>query len=566
MAMLDKNSLHQKALKIGRAGYFFYSPDSSEFEIFGDFLFDNLTQSELETIKKRGFWPLIAEEERSKIRSKWNNCIMDQKAFSEITRISTERKGDLWVRFHTEPKQGAFACFFVDVTEQIETQLKLTQAKQALEKTLREKNYLLGRISHEIRTPMNAVIGIADALVYQNIENPIKSKLELIQSSADNILRILDRTLDATKLDAELHSLSPSSGDPADVVRKVCELWADKAKSNSTSIVCHIEENVPNSINFDKHRYEQCLNNLISNAVKFTKDGTIGVVLTVMEKVGQQRLVLAVKDTGIGMSASQQAKVFDAFQQADTSISSRFGGTGLGMNITKQLAELMDGNISVRSEEGKGSTFVLWIPVESGDAEDNPISTNSEHIEGAVGFDVENLDGPMEVETTVAMEEPPLNLLDQVVQEFSQKNKKYERLKVLIADDNPTNHVVVQSILEGTVGEIYTADNGQEVLDILSVQDIDIILMDIHMPVMDGIETTLAIRASDKPWKDVSIIALTADPQYQQKRVCLNIGMNEALGKPVKVAEILAAFDTVLDEKLSNSEPSDISIEIKEAV
>jgi len=231
---------------------------------------------------------------------------------------------------------------------------------------------------------------------------------------------------------------------------------------------------------FDSLRYEQCLNNLISNAIKFTPNGTVKVILTtVVSEDGSARLVLAVKDNGIGMATDQQKQIFDPYTQADTSIARRFGGTGLGMTITKEIIELMGGAVSLRSESGKGSVFVITLP-----------------------FDINEED----------------------------------------RDLNNTSSGVLVSL----VGEILTAHDGQQAINILETTEVDLVLMDIHMPVMDGIEATLAIRGRSEPWADIKIIALTADPQYQQKRLCRNIGMDEALAKPVKLVELLEAFDSVL--------------------
>ena len=184
------------------------------------------------------------------------------------------------------------------------------------------------------------------------------------------------------------------------------------------------------------------------------------------------------------------------------------------MTITKEIIELMGGSISVRSQLGKGSVFVLSLPY------------------------TEN--------TEEAFEEDCNHLVDQLLEEAQPEPTSYSKLKILVADDNSTNHMVVMSLIDSLVAEVHLASDGQQAIDILKTTDIDIVLMDIHMPVMDGIEATLSIRSSEESWADVRIIALTADPQYQQKRLCKNIGMDEALAKPVKLSDILEAFDNVL--------------------
>jgi len=215
------------------------------------------------------------------------------------------------------------------------------------------------------------------------------------------------------------------------------------------------------------------------------------------------------------MTVEQQKQIFEAYTQADKSIASRFGGTGLGMTITKEIIELMGGFISVRSELGKGSVFALTLPFES------------------VANDIaaQNSDA----------------LVEQLLEKAKPEPTNYSNLRILVVDDNATNHMVISSLLESLVAEIHLANDGQQAIDILKTRDIDVVLMDIHMPIMDGIEATLSIRGADAPWSDVLIVALTADPQYQQKRLCKNIGMDDSLAKPVRLADILQALDNVLE-------------------
>jgi CheY-like chemotaxis protein len=214
------------------------------------------------------------------------------------------------------------------------------------------------------------------------------------------------------------------------------------------------------------------------------------------------------------MTPDQQKQIFEAYTQADKSIARRFGGTGLGMTITKEIIELMGGSISLRSESGKGSVFALTLPIE----EIKPKATKQQSEA----------------------------LVDQLLEKAMPEPSKYADLRILVTDDNATNHMVVSSLLESLVGEIHIASDGQQAIQVLETTPIDIVLMDIHMPVMDGIEATLAIRGRPESWSDVLIIALTADPQYQQRRLCKNIGMDDALAKPVKLVELLRAFDNVL--------------------
>ncbi len=530
-----KEEVFKMALELGKSGYCSYNFDTEEIGLNSQYLKDLVTQEEYAEIKENGFWALIHSDDMPDAKIVWENAMRKRIPYDRTVRVKINKTELRYFRFLAKPlvTEGGrltnVVCFFEDVTSELALQEDLRQAKDQAEKTLQAQNNFLARLSHEIRTPMNAVIGITDALVQHSPDPSITSKLQLIQSSADNIMNILDGTLSHTTLDADKLMLDPKPGNPRETVKGICELWGPQAQKNGTTIRCHIDDKTPEKVTFDRFRYEQCLNNLLSNAVKFTPNGVIHVILTLAGEDGPKpRLVLAVKDTGIGMTEEQQSRIFEAYAQADSSISSRFGGTGLGMNIAKRIIEMMGGSITVKSEMGKGTIFALSLPVE------------------------------IEKKVVAKPETAEDSIVDHIFTKSEKEASPYETLKVLVADDNPTNHLVVESLLQSVVGKIYKANNGQEVLDILEVQDIDIVLMDIHMPVMDGIEATLAIRSSPKHWSDILIIAVTADPQYQQLRLCKNIGMDESLAKPIKLTSILEAFDRVLNLDRSNAPYKDI--------
>ena len=507
------------ALEIGKSGYFYHVMETDQTFTQSTYLDQLLTPNEMALVRSKGFWPIIHSDDKAKAMTIWRTTVLNGKSAELAVRIVTENHDDKTFRFNIRPslsnngKPIRLIGFFEDVTHEFNVRRAMKSAQQSTEQALQSKTQFLARISHEIRTPMNAVVGIADALIHHNKNPDIIPKLELIQNSAGGILNILDDTLNHTKLDSEHFSLDAKAGNPAQSVEYICALWQSKAEANNTTISLKIEDSVPREMIFDKHRYEQCLNNLLSNAIKFTPDGKIDVVATRIDKNGKPSLVVAVRDTGIGMTVEQKTRIFEPFKQADESISRRFGGTGLGMNITKSLIERMGGQILVKSEIGKGTIFVLSLPIELKEQKHNNATES---------------------------------LFEKIMAENSEPETPYQKLRILVADDNPTNHIVVKSLLDGMVSEIYTANDGQDVLDILQTREIDIVLMDIHMPVMDGIEATLAIRSSHEPWSDVKIIAVTADPQYQQQRLCMNIGMDFAVAKPVKLVDLLEAIDQVI--------------------
>jgi len=528
---VTQNYIEDYALKLAldsnNSGYGIYRQDTGKFTIHGDVLRNHFSDDITTDLTLTSLVTLIHPDDYNKCLLGWQKGMTDGEPWEITYRMVTDTGRSIWIKGHYTPqnsKDGNLThviCFFTDITDTIRIQTELRQETDRTQNALKAKNDFIGRLSHEMRTPMNAVIGIADALVHHHNDPTIKPKLELIQTSAEKILRILDETLQHAKLEEHKVELNLRLTSPSKCVETLCHLWEEKAVKSNIKLSHQIDANVPSEINFDDFRFEQCLNNLLSNAIKFTAGGEIKVIQTVVTKGGQSYLITAVKDNGIGMTPIQQANIFEAFTQADRSISGRFGGTGLGMNITKNIIELMGGRISLNSVPGEGSVFALSLPITLAPAAPKADATKNINR----------------------------SLVDTLLEDNAPEPSQYDDLRILVVDDNPTNHLVVKSLLESLVGKIITANNGVEVIQVLETQEVDLIFMDIHMPLMDGIETTLAIRSCDEVFTNVPIIALTADPQYQQKRLCKNIGMNGALAKPVKLSDLLGEMDKVLERQ-----------------
>ena len=528
---ITESHVRKHALKVALdssdSGYIMFDIESRKFHDVGNFASRKHCNGLARRLLNEPMKNVIHPEDYGKLRSVWKQAEANKEPWNGTFRILDDHADTIWVKVLATPQISesgvitSYIFFYSQVTSQLRVQDDLRKAIEQSEKSLSAKNAFLGRLSHEIRTPMNAVVGIADALIHHDGNPKILPKLELIQSSAEKIIRIVDESLEHTKLAEAKIQLDPNPASPREAVETVCALWEQKAVENDIDLQCKIDPKVPDTIIFDTHRYEQCLNNLISNAVKFSPGGKIQVVLTTLETKGQDYLIAVVKDTGIGMNEAQLANLFEAYTQADKSISGRFGGTGLGMNITKQLIELMGGKITAKSEIGSGTTIALTLPIKAERREED----RRQNTSGA--------------------------LLDDILESAAEPESEYSALKMLVVDDNPTNHMVVSSLLGSLVKHIDVAENGVEAIDALKKAEgenaqYDIVLMDIHMPIMDGIEATLAIRGGKEPFTDIPIIALTADPQYQQRRLCKNIGMDDALAKPVKLTELLGAMDGVL--------------------
>ncbi len=563
------------AMRVGAAGYWSYNLETQTWHLSSENMIETFGEDRIKKAQDEGIDYLLHPDDVEACRKAWSNSLTQKENWDIKTRMIDKNGKVLWCRGYGIPRLAengrvvSVFCYYIDISEEVRLQKEQKLAMKTAQKALHAKNNFLAHLSHEVRTPMNAVIGISDALIFHHSDPEITPKLELIQNSAEKILRIVDETLTHSKLEEGKVSLDPTPTSPAKCVENVCKLWEVQAKKNDVNLSCRIDPNLPEMMTMDGYRYEQCLNNLLSNAIKFSENGNIQVLLARVKKnADEDSLVLAVKDDGIGMTKEQQTHIFDAYTQADKSISSRYGGTGLGMTITKQIIEMMGGTIKVKSELGKGTVFVIAIPFKDEASTITPeTKSDTQDNNERLPIDTPETIAPTRVAEQTIQSESKRQPIDTSEQERNQSNslssdlvtsmlnkakpKKtaYSDLRLLVVDDNATNHMVVSSLLDSVVGSIATANDGAEAIERLEGQEFDVVLMDIHMPVMDGIEATLSIRSSDARYSEVPIIALTADPQYQQKRLCVNIGMDEALAKPVKLAEILAAFDTVLGEK-----------------
>lgn len=561
---LKKRAL-DTALQVGQSGYWYYNLSSNEFHIRADSLQEHFSSTSFEKLRAEGFMHVVHPDDRILARK-----LMDQAIKTCVPQVATVRiicddSVEHWLKTHVMPnidesgKVQALSCFFTTTTQQVRIEQDLREAQSETEAALKAKNEFLGRLSHEVRTPLNAVIGMADALVHNCKDDTIRPQLLLIQNSAEKVMEMVDGTLEHTKLADDAVELNLRECSPGDLVTTVCQKWKDKAALENTHLSFAIHPDVPEMMEFDDYRYEQCLSNLLSNAIKFTPGGKVNVILAPKGNGHKRQLVLAVRDNGIGMTKESLSYIFQPFKQADKSISGRFGGTGLGLSIVKDLVELMGGRINVTSEYGKGTVFAITFPIPT---HATPVLAKPDVTARALDL-TQNTppqtdDSPVVPATASIQAQPtdrvlatPTNseshsLVDQLLQNDTSQDLPYANLRVLIVDDNATNHIVVSSLLSRVVGEITTALNGKEALEQLKKKPFDLVLMDIHMPVMDGIETTLAIRGERSAYQNVPIIALTADPQYQQARLCRNIGMNSSLGKPIKLTGLLQAFDEVL--------------------
>ena len=400
------------------------------------------------------------------------------------------------------------AGLIFDVTERKLAEGKLVaanseaqRARQEAEKANAAKGEFLARMSHEIRTPLNCIIGFTDILLENYKDSSLTRRLTLIQDAGELLLTVVNDILDFSVMEADAIRMNLVSTCPRGVVKSVVDMLAGLAERKSIAIEYQIDPVTPERVIADEKRLRQVLLNLLGNSVKFTEEGSISLKLTCDEMFdGAARLRFAVKDSGIGIAPEHQARVFLRFDQVDGSIARRFGGTGLGLTICKQIVDAMGGEIGLESQLGIGSEFWFTVNV--------PIALP---------------DRPTDQKpTTPAGKRAPLRLL--------------------LAEDLEVNQELIKAVLESLGHRVDIASNGAKAVEMVKANRYDIVLMDVQMPVVDGIAATRSIRASTHSSHDIPIIAMTANVLPDQVQSLKKAGMDDHVGKPFKRAELEAVI------------------------
>ena len=458
-----------------------------------------------------GIWPNMHPEDVAQVEEAIRTSQIDRGEAHAEWRILMPSGEYRWIEARGLMQYGAdgqsekLVGVVIDIDDRKRQELALIEAERSAQAAAEAKSQFLANMSHEIRTPMNGVLGVLHLLGKEELRDEARALLVEAENCGRMLSQLLNDVIDLSRIEAGKLELSEEAVDPAAILDSVADLLRPQAKAKGLSLTT-VVSGARDWVATDPVRLRQALFNLLGNAVKFTIEGSVEARLTrSVSPDGRQRLRFEVEDTGVGIPKSAQASLFQRFTQADGSSARQFGGSGLGLAITRRLAELLDGEVGFESREGEGSTF--WLEISAQPAAKAPALQSRDPSEMLAG------------------------------------------LSLLVVEDNPTNRLVASKILESLGATVATAADGIEGLLAVQERAYDLVLMDIQMPRMDGVEATRRIRALDSPTARIPIVALTANVMSHQREAYLAAGMNGVVAKPVSppglVAEIARVFSEV---------------------
>jgi signal transduction histidine kinase/ActR/RegA family two-component response regulator len=440
---------------------------------------------------------LLAEAHRA--TGNYEAAFANLKAINQMVASKTQRDLAKGIKAAVHNQKAKMAAQEATALRAVNRELRI--AKEQAESTSRYKSEFLANMSHEIRTPMAGVIGLAGLLVESGLDPVAAEYAAAIKDCGESLLHVINDILDFSKIEAGKMAISEESFELSKIVRQVCNLLRPSYDAAGLRLDLVDEPRLPQYLVGDPNRIRQILMNLIGNAVKFTREGGVTVRIEMLSSSSQRsEFRLSVEDTGIGIPTDRHGAIFESFTQAYGATDRRFGGTGLGLTITKKLVELMGGAIEVVSEIGKGSSFCVTLCLPVGVAK--PVFAHGSARAG-------------EAESLLGM-------------------------RILLAEDNTVNQMVARRTLERLGCEVSVCANGLEAIQMVETCYFDLVLMDCQMPVLDGYEATRRIRGSERSdRRSLPIIAMTANAMEGDRERCLEAGMDNYLSKPVDPSELL---------------------------
>jgi signal transduction histidine kinase/CheY-like chemotaxis protein len=429
------------------------------------------------------------------------------------TYMTRTEDGRLVLATFRQMSRGRKAGISIDITDLRRREKEFEKAKKAAEAASASKSSFLANMSHEIRTPLNGIMGMAQVLEGTKLDPQQQEFVTTIIDSGKTLMSLLNDVLDLSKIEAGKFDIVPTDASLHHMLRRQLKLWKPRAEEKGLELTLAFDAELPAYLHFDTVRVQQCVSNLVSNAIKFTDKGRVEVFASAKAlKSGAHLVDVRVTDTGPGMDAETLGRLFQPFAQADETIQRVHGGSGLGLSITRRLAEMMGGAASATSEPGRGSTFRVSF---HGDA---------------------------------AKSQPEAGVNARPAQGDIREQLKQSNLRVLLVDDHPINRQVASLFLRPFNMRIVEAVNGAEAMEALRREEFDLVLLDMHMPVMDGPTTIAAIRDSTEAWSQIPVIALTADAMSGDRERYLGMGMTGYLSKPLAERDLLSEIARVRNE------------------